>query len=43
MDSPSQGAKGIPAEKTIKDDGTIKVSVAMIGATFEGKDGEWRN
>ena len=37
MDSPSQGAKGIPAEKTIKDDGTIKVSVAMIGATFEGK------
>ena len=37
MDSPSQGAKGIPAEKTIKDDGTIKVSVAMIGDTFEGK------
>ena len=37
MDSPSQGAKGIPAEKTIKDDGTIKVSVTMIGATFEGK------
>ena len=37
MDSPSQGAKGIPAEKTIKDDGTIKITVAMIGATFEGK------
>ena len=30
MDSPSQGAKGIPAEKTIKDDGTIKITVAMI-------------
>ncbi len=37
IDSPSQGAKGIPAEKTIKDDGTIKITVAMIGATFEGK------
>ncbi len=42
MDSPSQNAKGIPAEKTITDDGTIKVTVGMIGATFEGKmaDGE---
>lgn len=37
MDSPLQGAKGTPAEKTIKNDGTIKVSIAMIGATFEGK------
>lgn len=42
MDSPSQNAKGIPAEKTVTDDGTIKVKVGMIGATFEGKmtDGE---
>lgn len=42
MDSPSQNAKGIPAEKTVSDDGTIKVKVGMIGATFEGKmaDGE---
>ena len=42
IDSPSQGVKGIPAEKTVKDDGTIKVTVGMIGATFEGKmtDGE---
>ena len=42
MDSPSQNAKGIPAEKTVTDDGTIKVTVRMIGATFEGKmaDGE---
>ena len=42
MDTPSQNAKGIPAEKTVSDDGTIKVKVGMIGATFEGKmaDGE---
>lgn len=42
MDSPSQNAKDIPAEKTVTDDGTIKVKVGMIGATFEGKmtDGE---
>ena len=42
MDSPSQNTKGIPAEKTVSDDGTIKVKVGMIGATFEGKmaDGE---
>lgn len=40
--SPSQGVNGIQAEKTVKDDGTIKVKVGMIGATFEGKmaDGE---
>lgn len=33
---------GIQAEKTVKEDGTIKVKVEMIGATFEGKmtDGE---
>lgn len=37
IDSPTQGAKGIPAQKTTKDDGTIKVTVPMIGATFEGK------
>ena len=42
VDSPSQGVNGIQAEKTVKDDGTIKVKVGMIGATFEGKmtDGE---
>ena len=37
MDSPAENAKGIPAEKTVTDDGTIKVKVGMIGATFEGK------
>ena len=37
IDSPSQNAKGIPAEKTMSNDGTIKVTVGMIGATFEGK------
>lgn len=42
IDSPSQGANGIQAEKTVKDDGMISVKVGMIGATFEGKmtDGE---
>ena len=42
IDSPSQGVNGIQAEKTVKEDGTIKVKVGMIGATFEGKmtDGE---
>ena len=37
MDSPSQGVKDIPAEKSIDKDGTIKVTVSMIGAKFEGK------
>lgn len=37
IDSPSQGAKGIPAEKSVNVDGTIKVTIEMIGAMFEGK------
>ena len=37
FDSPSQGVKGIPAEKTLAEDGTIKVEVKMIDAMFEGK------
>ena len=37
MDSPSQGAKGIPAEKSVEENGTIKISIAAIGASFEGK------
>lgn len=37
LDSPAQGAKDIPAQKSVTEDGTIKVTVAMIGATFEGK------
>ena len=37
LDSPAQGAKDIPAQKSVAEDGTIKVTVAMIGATFEGK------
>ena len=42
FDSPSQGVKGIPAEKTLNDDGTIILKIEAIGATFEGKmsDGE---
>ena len=37
LDSPAQGAKDILAQKSVAEDGTIKVTVAMIGATFEGK------
>lgn len=37
LDSPAQGAKDIPAQKSVAEDGTIKVTVTMIGATFEGK------
>lgn len=37
MDSPSQGANGIPAQKSILDDGTIKVVISQIGAQYEGK------
>ena len=37
MDSPSQGAKGIPVEKSLGKDGKITVTIGMIGAKFEGK------
>ena len=37
LDSPSQGVNGIPAEKTVNENGLIKVTIKMIGATFEGK------
>lgn len=37
LDSPSQGVKGIPAEKSMAADGTIKVDIKAIGASFEGK------
>ena len=36
MDSPSQGARGIKAEKSITADGKLKVTVAECGVTFEG-------
>ena len=36
IDSPSQGAKGIKAEKSITPEGKLKVTIGMIGATFEG-------
>lgn len=42
IDSPAQGAKGIPAQKSVAEDGTIKVTIAMIGATFEGKQSDNR-
>lgn len=37
MDSPSQGAMGIPAEKTLTSDSTLQIKVPAIGATFVGK------
>ena len=37
MDSPSQGATGIPVEKSVGEDGKITVTIPMIGAKFEGK------
>ena len=36
IDSPSQGAKGIKAEKSITPEGKLKVTAGMIGASFEG-------
>lgn len=44
MDSPDQGAKGIPAKMESEDPANLKVSVATIGATYEGAltDGELR-
>lgn len=38
LDSPSQGVNDIPAKKSVSENGTIKVSIKMIGATFEGKN-----
>ncbi len=36
LDSPSQGVKGIAAEKTALENNKVKVTVAAIGAVFEG-------
>ncbi|MBO7068020.1 MAG: alpha/beta fold hydrolase [Bacteroidaceae bacterium] len=36
MDSPSQGVKGLKAEKSYTQEGKLKVSVPMIGAIYEG-------
>lgn len=36
MDSPSQGAKGIKAEKTTSPDGKIHISVPKAGISYEG-------
>lgn len=36
MDSPSQGAKGIKAEKSFTTEGKLLVSIPMIGASYEG-------
>ena len=36
LDSPSQGAKGIKAEKETLDGGKIRVKIPMAMATFDG-------
>ena len=36
LDSPSQGVKGIKAEKTTSDGNKIRVTITAIGAVFEG-------
>ena len=38
MDSPSQGVKGIKAEKTVANGNEVKISVVAIGAVYEGKN-----
>lgn len=42
MDSPDQGAKGIPTEITLQDNKKVRITAAPIGATYEGEleDGE---
>lgn len=42
MDSPDQGAKGIPAEIAMVDETKLKITVGAIGMTYDGelKDGE---
>lgn len=49
MDSPDQGAVGIPTTKTTRDGSALKIDAAKIGGVFEGKisadldsiDGSW--
>lgn len=36
MDSPAQGAFGIPVEKSYTEDGQLKLTISMIGAFFQG-------
>jgi len=50
MDSPDQGATGIPVEEVIFKDNTLRLGVKSAGGVFEGKvsedflviEGEWR-
>lgn len=37
LDSPAQGAKGIPVTREQLADGTLRLAVPSIGATYEGK------
>jgi len=50
MDSPDQGATGIPVEEVIFKDDTLRLEVKSAGGVFEGKisedflviEGEWK-
>ena len=37
MDSPDQGANGIPTTKTLFEDSTLNITAANLGATFSGQ------
>ncbi|MBB3895039.1 hypothetical protein GGR07_001355 [Bacteroides pyogenes] len=37
LDSPDQGAKGIPTEKTTFENSTLHIRIPTIGASYEGK------
>jgi len=37
LDSPDQGAKGIPVTKVTREDASLKMEVKMVGGVFEGK------
>jgi hypothetical protein len=37
LDSPDQGAKGIPVSKVTRDDASLKMEVKAVGGVFDGK------
>jgi hypothetical protein len=50
LDSPDQGASGLPVSKLTLQDGTLHFEMPLIGATYDGRvaasgndiTGEWR-
>ena len=43
VDSPSQGALGIPVNSVTRDGATLKLDIKAVGATFEGKISQARD